>query len=180
MVAVVLHHKRIDPRMGPTIKWTRDGTGQMGWVVNVDMVHMDCVNKNYSNPRKRGESWSSLRGSTLTGYLSVISPWPFQPYPLPAVRRQCSFRPLIKGMEKTIEKQIFKLIQHKLSQFGLTKEEIEARLHQLDDEQIHQIASQIHGLEPGGNGAEVFLIILVLAIAAFVVLELTGVIDVFK
>jgi hypothetical protein len=62
----------------------------------------------------------------------------------------------------------------------LTKEEIEARLHQLDDEQIHQIASQIHGLEPGGNGAEVFLIILVLAIAAFVVLELTGVIDVFK
>jgi hypothetical protein len=62
----------------------------------------------------------------------------------------------------------------------LTKEEIEARLHQLNDEQIHQIASQIHTLEPGGNGAEVFLILLLLAVAVFVALELTGVIDVFK
>jgi hypothetical protein len=83
----------------------------------------------------------------------------------------------IQEIQKLLES---KLIQHKLSQFGLTRGEIEARLHQLDDEQIHQIASQIHTLEPGGNGAEVFLIVLLLGIAVFVTLELTGVIDVFK
>lgn len=83
----------------------------------------------------------------------------------------------IQKIQKLLES---KLIKHKLSQFGLTKEEIEARLHQLNDEQVHQIASQIHTLEPGGNGAEALLILLFLAIVAIVVLELTGVIDVFK
>ena len=83
----------------------------------------------------------------------------------------------LQKIQKLLES---KLIQHKLSQFGLTREEIGARLHQLDDEQIHQIASQIHTLEPGGNGAEVLLILLLLGIAVFVILELTGVIDVFK
>ncbi len=73
-----------------------------------------------------------------------------------------------------------KLIQHKLSQLGLTKDEIEARLHQLDDDQIHQIASQINALEPGGGTAEVVIIILLLAIIGFLVLELSGIIDVLK
>ena len=83
----------------------------------------------------------------------------------------------LQKIQKLLES---KLIQHKLSQFGLTKEEIEARLFQLDDEQIHQLASQIHTLEAGGNGAEAFLILLVLGIVVFLILELTGVIDVFK
>ena len=73
-----------------------------------------------------------------------------------------------------------KLIQHKLSQLGLTKEEIEARLDQLDDEQIHQIASQINALEPGGNGATVVIIIVLLALIGFLTLEIAGVIDVLK
>ena len=73
-----------------------------------------------------------------------------------------------------------KLIQHKLSQLGLTKDEIEARLHQLDDDQIHQIASQINALEPGGGTAEVVIIIVLLAIIGFLVLELSGIIDVLK
>ncbi|UCD72153.1 MAG: PA2779 family protein [Syntrophobacterales bacterium] len=57
-----------------------------------------------------------------------------------------------------------KLIQHKLSLLGLTKEEIEARLHQLDHEQIHQIASQINALESGGNSAEIIIILILLGI----------------
>ena len=73
-----------------------------------------------------------------------------------------------------------KLIQHKLSKLGLTKEEIEARLDQLDDEQIHQIASQINALEPGGNGATVVIIIVLLALIGFLILEIAGVIDVLK
>jgi len=83
----------------------------------------------------------------------------------------------LQNIQKLLES---KLIQHKLSQFGLTREEIEVRLQQLDDEQIHQIASQMHTLEPGGNGAVVVLILLLLGIGVFLVLELTGTIDVFK
>jgi len=83
----------------------------------------------------------------------------------------------LQNIQKLLES---KLIQHKLSQFGLPREEIEARLQQLDDEQIHQIASQMHTLEPGGNGAVVVLILLLLGIGVFLVLELTGTIDVFK
>jgi hypothetical protein len=83
----------------------------------------------------------------------------------------------LQKIQKLLES---KLIQHKLSQFGLTREEIEARLCQLDDEQLHQIASQIHTLEPGGNGAEVLLVLLLVGIFVFIILEVTGVIDVFK
>ena len=72
-----------------------------------------------------------------------------------------------------------KLVQHKLSQLGFTTDEIEARLHQLDDEQIHQIAGQIHALEPGGDAAWIIVLVL-LALIGFLILELTGVIDVLK
>jgi hypothetical protein len=82
----------------------------------------------------------------------------------------------LQRIQKLLES---KLVQHKLSKLGLTKEEIQARLHQLDDEQLHQFASQINALEPGGD-AEVFIIILLLALVAFLILEVTGVIDVLK
>jgi hypothetical protein len=83
---------------------------------------------------------------------------------------------------QTIQKFLeMKLVQHKLSQLGLTKEEIEARLHQLDDDQIHQIASQIHALELGGNSTAAWIIvILLLGVIVFLILELTGVINVLK
>jgi hypothetical protein len=61
---------------------------------------------------------------------------------------------------------------------SLYQKETETRA--LDDEQFHQIASQIHTLDPGGNGAEVLVILLLLGIGVFVILELAGVIDVFK
>jgi hypothetical protein len=83
----------------------------------------------------------------------------------------------LERIQKLLES---KLVQHKLSQLGLTKEETEARLHQLDDEQIHQIASQIHALEPGGNGATAAIIIVLVLIIGFLILEIAGVIDVLK
>ena len=74
-----------------------------------------------------------------------------------------------------------KFVQHKLSQLGLSREQIEERFHQLDDQQIHQIASQIDALEAGGDSTATWVIIVILLGAiVFLVLELTGVIDVFK
>ena len=84
---------------------------------------------------------------------------------------------------QTIQKFLeSKLVQHKLSQLGFTTDEIQARLHQLDDEQIHQIAGQIQALEAGGDSATAAWIIaaLLLGLVIFLILELTGVIDVMK
>jgi hypothetical protein len=82
----------------------------------------------------------------------------------------------LQKIQKLLES---KIVQHKLSQLGLTGGEIETRLQQLDDDQLHQIASQIQALEPGGNG-EWIIIVVLLALIGFLVLELTGVIDVLK
>jgi hypothetical protein len=71
----------------------------------------------------------------------------------------------LQKIQKLLES---KLIEHKLSQFGLTMQEIEARLLQLDDEQIHQVASQINAMNRGAQ-AEPLLLILCIA-ALFVVL----------
>jgi hypothetical protein len=83
---------------------------------------------------------------------------------------------------QTIQKFLeSKLVQHKLSQLGFTTDEIQARLHQLDDEQIHQVAGQINALESGGDSAAGWIIAaLLLGLVIFLILELTGVIDVMK
>jgi len=57
----------------------------------------------------------------------------------------------VENIQRLLES---KLVQHKLSKLGLTKDEIQERLHQLDNEQLHLIASQIHTLESGGFGYE--------------------------
>jgi uncharacterized ion transporter superfamily protein YfcC len=84
----------------------------------------------------------------------------------------------LQKIQKLLES---KLVQHKLSQLGFSREEIEERLHQLDDEQIHQVASQINSLEAGGDDtAAIVIIILLLVLVGFLILELTGIIDVLK
>jgi hypothetical protein len=60
----------------------------------------------------------------------------------------------LQKIQKVLES---KLIQEKLSQFGGTTTEIEVRLSQLDDDQIHEIANQISALEAGGNDILVFI-----------------------
>jgi hypothetical protein len=110
--------------------------------------------------------------------LSFASSAPAMFIPSPHEGSTTSYRDTdLQNIQKLLES---KLIQHKLSQLGLTKDEIEARLHQLDDDQIHQIASQINALEPGAGTAEVVIIIVLLAIIGFLVLELSGIIDVLK
>lgn len=110
--------------------------------------------------------------------LSFASSAPAMFIPSPHEGSATSYRDTdLQRVQKLLES---KLIQHKLSQLGLTKDEIEARLHQLDDDQIHQIASQLNALEPGGGTAEVIIIIVLLAIIGFLVLELSGIIDVLK
>lgn len=56
-----------------------------------------------------------------------------------------------------------RLIHQRLQDLGLTGEEIEGRLAHLTDTQLHQLSGQLEALAPGGNGAAVAIIILLLA-----------------
>jgi hypothetical protein len=60
-----------------------------------------------------------------------------------------------------------KLVQQRLEDFGLTPEEVNAKLAGLSDAQLHQMAAQLDALMPGG---ELGLIIALLVIAILVVI----------
>jgi len=61
-----------------------------------------------------------------------------------------------------------KMIRERLKEFGLTPGEIQARLTQLSDQQIHQLALKLDELKVGGDA--VGIVIVVFLIAALVVL----------
>ena len=68
-----------------------------------------------------------------------------------------------------------KAISERLMQFGLTQDEVQKRLIQLSDQQIHQIALQLDDLKIGQDDALTLLIaLLFIAILVVVLLKLTG------
>ncbi len=67
-----------------------------------------------------------------------------------------------------------KAISERLSQFGVTQDEIQKRLTQLSDQQIHQIALQLDDLRIGGDPLAIVIALLVITILVVVILKLTG------
>ena len=68
-----------------------------------------------------------------------------------------------------------KAVGERLSQFGLTQNEIKDRLSQLSDQQIHQFALQLDDLKVGRGGAlGAIIAVLVIVILVIVILKLTG------
>jgi hypothetical protein len=68
-----------------------------------------------------------------------------------------------------------KMIGERLKQFGLTQDEIQKKLSQLSDQQIHRLALQLDELKVGGDaGWTVLGIIIVLAAIAVLVIYLSG------
>ena len=67
-----------------------------------------------------------------------------------------------------------KIVSGKLSKLGLSNMEINSRLEKLTDGELHQFASQIDSLYPGGDGLGVVIAILVIVILVIVILQLTG------
>ncbi len=67
-----------------------------------------------------------------------------------------------------------KAVSKRLEQFGYTQDEVQKRLTQLSDQQIHQIATKLDDLKIGGDGAGIVIALLVIAILVIVILQLTG------
>lgn len=68
-----------------------------------------------------------------------------------------------------------KAISERLMQFGLTQDEVQKRLIQLSDQQIHQTALQLDDLKIGqDDGLGIIIAVLIIAILVVLLLQLTG------
>jgi len=77
----------------------------------------------------------------------------------------------IKKIQKFLET---KMVRERLKDFGFTAEEIQTRLAQMSDQQIHQIALQLDSLEVGGDALGIIIAILVIIILVIVIIQLMG------
>ena len=78
----------------------------------------------------------------------------------------------LQKIRQTLE---MKAVSERLTQLGLTSEEVQQRLASLSDQQIHQIALQIDDLKLGQSDAlGVIIALLVIVILVIVILKLTG------
>ena len=66
-----------------------------------------------------------------------------------------------------------KVVRQRLADLDLSPEEIQARLPQMTDEQVHAVASRIEGLQAGGDGLGIVIGILLIVLIVIVILKLT-------
>ncbi len=62
-----------------------------------------------------------------------------------------------------------KVVTEKLKQLGFNKEEIQTRLDQLTDQQIHQVALKVDQLKVGGDGGIVIGILVIVVLVLLVI-----------
>ncbi len=67
-----------------------------------------------------------------------------------------------------------KMVAQRLDQIGFTKNEIQARLCQLDDDQIHRLALNLDDIKIGSGGFEVLVVVLLIGILIAVWLRVMG------
>jgi hypothetical protein len=67
-----------------------------------------------------------------------------------------------------------KMVRERLKDLGFTADEIQGKLKDLNDQQIHQLATKMDDLNVGGDGLEVIVVLLVIAILVILIIQLTG------
>lgn len=68
-----------------------------------------------------------------------------------------------------------KMVRERLEKLGYTQEEINSRLAQLSDQQIHNLALQIDEIKVGGDGGlGIVIALLVIAVLVVLFIQLTG------
>ena len=77
----------------------------------------------------------------------------------------------LQKIQKVLE---IKMISERLRELGFTQEEIEKRLNELSDPQIHQLALQLDELQVAGDGLGILIALLVIAILVVILIYLLG------
>ena len=73
-------------------------------------------------------------------------------------------------VQKVLEQ---KVVKGRLKALGYTEEEINSRLDQLSDDEIHQFATQLDSLTSGGGAIGFIIGVLVIILLIFLILHLT-------
>ena len=73
----------------------------------------------------------------------------------------------MKTLQSVLEN---KVVRQRLQDLGFTDEQINSRVNQLSDAQLHQVASQINTLFPGGDDGVIWTIVGVLLIVVLIVI----------
>ncbi len=72
-------------------------------------------------------------------------------------------------------------LRQRLLDYGLTPQEIEARVNGLSDEQLHQLASNLDAVQAGGDGLGLlFSLVIIAALVVLIIFLLEGRIEVRK
>ena len=67
-----------------------------------------------------------------------------------------------------------KMIRERLNALGFSQEEIQTKLTQLGDEQVHRLALKLDELNVGGDGAEAVIIVLFIVTLVVLIIYLLG------
>ena len=67
-----------------------------------------------------------------------------------------------------------KMVRERLKDLGFTPEEIQGKLNDLNDQQLHQLAMKMDDLKVGGDGLGIVIAILVIIILVIVIVQLSG------
>ncbi|HAG51664.1 MAG TPA: hypothetical protein DHU69_02520 [Deltaproteobacteria bacterium] len=67
-----------------------------------------------------------------------------------------------------------KIVSQRLAELGLSMDAINSRLNELNNAEMHQFASQLESLMPGGDTIIAIMGLLVIVILVLVILQLTG------
>jgi hypothetical protein len=77
----------------------------------------------------------------------------------------------LQKIRKTLES---KMVRERLNQLGLSEDEIQMKLSQLNDEQIHQLAQSIDDIKVGGGAFEVLVVLLLIGILIGIWFHVSG------
>lgn len=87
---------------------------------------------------------------------------------LPAAERSADLQKIQKFLE-------MKMVRERLQEYGLTQDEIQSRLGQLSDQQIHQVALKLDDLKVAGDsGLGIIIAVLVIIVLVIIVIQLLG------
>ena len=77
----------------------------------------------------------------------------------------------LEKIRKVLE---MKMVRERLKELGFTPGEVEKRLTQLGDHQIHQLALNLDELQVGGSGWAVLIVVLLVALIIGVIIYVSG------
>ena len=67
-----------------------------------------------------------------------------------------------------------KMVQERLKDLGFTLEEIQGKLKDLNDQQIHELAMKVDDMKVGGDGLGIIIALLVIALLVIVIIQISG------